>query len=122
MGLGGLLLDLEPWRRRQAATSPSGRGAAPSTGMGGAAPGFFDALADQRHEALFGDSLYWPRHPEGFRAEDVTGQEELEGFVPLAKCARRMEISEEAVLELARSGYLLARRARGRLLIRPGIL
>lgn len=90
--------------------------------MGRAAPGFFDALAEARHEALFQERHGWSRSPEGFRAEDVMGVDENEGFVSLAECAKRMEVSEEEVLDLTRSGYLLARRVRGRLLIRPGIL
>jgi hypothetical protein len=52
----------------------------------------------------------------------VTGAPDLKGFVSLEDCARRMEISEEEVLALARSAYLLARRDRGRLLVRPAIV
>jgi hypothetical protein len=47
---------------------------------------------------------------------------ELEGFVSLEECSKRMEVEPEEVLALARSAYLLARWERGRLLIRPGIL
>jgi hypothetical protein len=91
--------------------------------MGRAAPGFFDALGEARHEALFGDDrLGIPRQPEGFRAEDALGSSDLEGFVAAEEAARRMEISKEEVLALARSGYLLSRWDRGTFLIRPGVL
>jgi hypothetical protein len=81
-----------------------------------------DRLAEARHEALFSDPHGIPRTPEGFRAEDVTGARDLEGFVSVEECAKRMEISEDEVLTLARSGYLLTRWERARLLVRPGIL
>jgi hypothetical protein len=121
MGLGGLLLDLSGVGRgmRGPSRDPDHR-AAPSPL--GAAPGFFDALAEVRHERLFSDPLGIPKTPQGFRAEDVSANPALEGFVPVEEAARRMEISEDAVLELARSAYLLARWHRGRLLVRPGIL
>jgi hypothetical protein len=105
-----------------AATAASGSGAAPHS-LRGAVPDFIDRLAEQRHEALFEDDrLGIPKAPEGFRAEDVLSSPDLEGFVSLAECSKRMEVSEERVLELARSGYLLARWNRGHLLIRPGVL
>jgi hypothetical protein len=52
----------------------------------------------------------------------VTGAPDLEGFLSLGECSKRMEIEQDEVLALARSGYLLARRVRGRLLVRPGVL
>jgi hypothetical protein len=120
MGLGALL-DLQGGERglRRASPDPD-RGAAPH--RGGAASGFFDALAEARHEALFSDPHGIPRTPQGFRAEDVTASPDLEGFVSVEAAAERMEISEDEVLDLARSGFLLCRTHRGRLLIRPGIL
>ena len=99
MGLGGLLSEASARRLPSAAArsgaAPTGSGAAP----------FFDALAEARHEA-----------------EDHIGSPDLEGFVSLEEAARRMEIGTEEVLALARSGYLMGRRAQGRLLVRPGIL
>jgi hypothetical protein len=89
--------------------SPGSRRAAPSTGMGGAAPGFIDALAESRHEALFRERLRWPRSPEGFRAEDVTGAPDLEGFVSVEEAAKRMEIEQD---EVARDELATTARAR----------
>lgn len=52
----------------------------------------------------------------------IGDQGDLEGFVSVEEAAKRMEISEDEVLALARNGYLLARRSRGRLLVRPCVL
>jgi hypothetical protein len=57
-----------------------------------------------------------------FRAEDVTRSADLEDFVSLEEAARRMEISEDEVLALARSAFLFSRSKCGRLVIRPAIV
>jgi hypothetical protein len=83
----------------------------------------FDRQADDRHARLFDQGRpSFPRSPSGWRAEDVLGDPEDEGFVSIKEAARRMNIDQDAVLRLARSGYLLGRWCRGRLLVRPGIL
>ena len=109
MGLGGLNLP------------SSGRGSSLRRGAS-SAPKFFDTLAEARHETLFSDRLGFTQLPQGFRAEDVIDSPDLEGFVTVEEAAKRMEISEDELLDLARSAYLLSRWHRGRLLVRPGIL
>jgi hypothetical protein len=117
MGLGALFLDLTASvgrELRRASPAPRYRTTAPAS--------FLDLQAEKRHVALFSDSLGVPKSPPGFRAEDVIGENDLEGFVSVEEAARRMEISETEVMELARSAFLLSRWNRGRLLVRPGVL
>jgi hypothetical protein len=86
------------------------------------AAGFFDAQAETRHGRLFADSVDFPKSPAGFRAEDMIGEADLEGFVSAEEAARRMVTTQDKVLDLARSGFLLCRWHRGRLLVRPAIV
>jgi hypothetical protein len=53
------------------------------------AAGCFDAQAEQRHGRLFADPLGFLKSPAGFRAEDVIGESDLEGFVSGENVPRR---------------------------------
>ena len=83
---------------------------------------FYAALRrneDDRHAAILGGTLDVPPYPVGFRAEDVLGRSEAEGFLPLADAARVMGISEEEVAELVRLGLLEAEPPN---LVRPALV
>jgi len=114
--------------------SPRARGAAaappPRPPLGTPSPSFEFKLAGEtrrRHERI-ARTLPGAAHPpikpmpRGYRAEDYTGEAELEGFLPSWLAAEEQGVDEGELVRQARRGLLECKHVGSVLYVRPAIV